>query len=87
MIVLGDLNDGSEAATTEILYGPPGSEIGTASFRQPDQGDKQRLWNREVMIPVSSTSAASTAAAGSSLITSWNDCLRVLGLDHRQTPP
>jgi hypothetical protein len=69
VIVLGDLNDRSEA-TTEILYGPPSSEIGTASFRQPDQSDKQRLWNLEAMIPASSTSAASTAAAGSSLITS-----------------
>ena len=28
MIVLGDLNDEVEAATTQILNGPPGSEIG-----------------------------------------------------------
>ena len=26
VIVLGDLNDGPEAATTEILYGPPGGQ-------------------------------------------------------------
>src|SRR3712207_6849725 len=26
VVVLGDLNDGSAAATTQILYGPPGSQ-------------------------------------------------------------
>ena len=31
MVVLGDFNDVLEAATTQILYGPPGSEISTAS--------------------------------------------------------
>jgi endonuclease/exonuclease/phosphatase family metal-dependent hydrolase len=45
VIVLGDLNDEPEAATTQILHGPPGSEIGTAGYNQPDQGDGQRLWN------------------------------------------
>jgi len=29
VVVLGDLNDGPDAATTQILPGPPGSEIGT----------------------------------------------------------
>ena len=45
MIVLGDLNDEVEAATTQILNGPTGSEIGTGGFNQPDHGDRQRLWN------------------------------------------
>jgi predicted extracellular nuclease len=45
VIVLGDLNDVPEAATTQILHGPPGSEIGTGGFAQPDQGDGQQLWN------------------------------------------
>jgi endonuclease/exonuclease/phosphatase family metal-dependent hydrolase len=45
VIVLGDLNDGPEAATTQILPGPPGSEIGTGGYDQPDQGDGARLWN------------------------------------------
>ena len=51
VVVLGDLNDGPEAATTQILYGPPGSEIGTGGFDQPDQGDRQRLWNLAARIP------------------------------------
>ncbi|MFD8478146.1 endonuclease/exonuclease/phosphatase family protein [Kitasatospora sp. NPDC059673] len=45
VIVLGDFNDGWEAATTQILYGPPGSQIGTSGFDHPDQGDAKRLWN------------------------------------------
>ena len=39
VVVLGDLNDEPYAATTQILLGPPGSEIGTEGFERPDQGD------------------------------------------------
>ncbi len=45
VIVMGDLNDEFEAATTQILYGPPGSQIGTGGFRDTDLGDPRRLWN------------------------------------------
>ena len=45
VVVAADLNEGPEAATTQILSGPPGSEIGTGGFKQPDAGDQQRLWN------------------------------------------
>lgn len=51
LVVLGDLNDVPEAATTQILHGPPGSEIGTDGFNQPDRGDGQRLWNLAPWIP------------------------------------
>jgi predicted extracellular nuclease len=51
VIVLGDLNDELAAATTQILYGPPGSEIGTAGYDQPDRGDGARLWNLAARIP------------------------------------
>lgn len=51
LVVLGDLNDVPEAATTQILYGPLGSEIGTAGFLQADKGDRQRLWNLAARIP------------------------------------
>ena len=51
VVVAGDLNDNPEAATTQILSGPPGSEIGTAGFNQPDVGDEQRLWNLAGLIP------------------------------------
>ena len=45
VMVLGDLNDDVDAATTQILNGPPGSEIGTGGFDEPDHGDHQRLRN------------------------------------------
>lgn len=45
VVVLGDLNDTEYAATTAVLYGPGGSEIGTSGFDRPDQGDGARLWN------------------------------------------
>ncbi|WP_433508532.1 hypothetical protein ACQP04_09685 [Pseudonocardia halophobica] len=51
MIVLGDLNDEPAAATTQILYGPPGSEIGTAGYDQPDRGIGARPWNLAARIP------------------------------------
>lgn len=51
LIVLGDLNDEPQAATTQILLGPPGSEIDTPGFKQPDKGDGARLWNLAPLIP------------------------------------
>jgi endonuclease/exonuclease/phosphatase family metal-dependent hydrolase len=50
-ILTGDLNDTVQAATTQLLLGPPGSEIGTAGFDRPDQGDHQRLWNLAPLMP------------------------------------
>ena len=50
VIVLGDLNDEPQAATTQILHGPPGSEIRTAGFDRPDRGDGSRLWNLAPLI-------------------------------------
>jgi endonuclease/exonuclease/phosphatase family metal-dependent hydrolase len=44
LLVCGDLNDTPEAATTQLLFGPSGSQIGTGGFTHPDQGDPQRLW-------------------------------------------
>jgi predicted extracellular nuclease len=51
VVVAGDLNDEPEAATTQLLHGPPGSEIGTEGFDRPDKGDGQRLWNLAPLIP------------------------------------
>jgi endonuclease/exonuclease/phosphatase family metal-dependent hydrolase len=51
VVVLGDLNDEPQAGTTQILLGPPGSEIGTEGFDRPDQGDPWRLWNLAPLIP------------------------------------
>lgn len=52
VVVLGDLNDEVQAATTQILLGPPGSEIGTPGFDRPDGGDALRLWDVAPLIPV-----------------------------------
>ncbi len=44
-LVCGDLNDTMEAATTQVLFGPPRFLIGAGGFGRPDQGDRQRLWD------------------------------------------
>jgi endonuclease/exonuclease/phosphatase family metal-dependent hydrolase len=51
LVLTGDLNDTVHAATTQLLLGPPGSEIGTGGFDTPDQGDHQRLWNLAPLMP------------------------------------
>lgn len=50
LIILGDLNDVPSAATTQILHGPSGSEIGTNAFDRRDQGDDTRLFNLAPLI-------------------------------------
>jgi len=50
-VVCGDLNDVPEAATTGLLLGPAGSEIGTRGELVSDQGDAWRLWNLAPLIP------------------------------------
>jgi endonuclease/exonuclease/phosphatase family metal-dependent hydrolase len=50
-IMCGDLNDTVQAATTQMLLGPPGSEIDTRGFKSPDKGDAQRLWNLAPLMP------------------------------------
>jgi endonuclease/exonuclease/phosphatase family metal-dependent hydrolase len=51
LIVLGDMNDVPEAATTQLLQGPGGDEIGTQGFLRPDRGDDARLFNLAPCIP------------------------------------
>ncbi|WP_423059379.1 endonuclease/exonuclease/phosphatase family protein [Brevibacterium linens] len=50
-IVAGDLNDEPQAATTQILLGPGGSEFGTTGFDRADKGDADRMWYLEQPIP------------------------------------
>jgi endonuclease/exonuclease/phosphatase family metal-dependent hydrolase len=52
LILLGDLNDVVDAATTQILNGPGGSEIGTSGFDRKDKGDDTRLFNLAPLIPL-----------------------------------
>jgi endonuclease/exonuclease/phosphatase family metal-dependent hydrolase len=61
VVVLGDLNDEPRAATTQVLSGPGGSEIGTAGFATPDKGDRRRLWN---LAPLLGEGAASRVYRG-----------------------
>jgi hypothetical protein len=51
LVFCGDLNDEVEAATTQILQGPAGSEIGTDGFNRSDQGDGFRMWNLAPLLP------------------------------------
>ena len=51
VVLMGDFNDGPTAATSQLLLGPSGSEIGTIGFSRPDQGDAQRLFNTAPAIP------------------------------------
>jgi endonuclease/exonuclease/phosphatase family metal-dependent hydrolase len=51
LILLGDFNDVVNAATTQILNGPSGSEIGTVGFDRKDERDDTRLFNLAPLIP------------------------------------
>ncbi|MGO3151985.1 MAG: endonuclease/exonuclease/phosphatase family protein [Galactobacter sp.] len=51
VVVAGDFNDEVQAATTQIIHGPAGSEIGTPGENRPDQGDAYRLFNLAPLIP------------------------------------
>ncbi|SFU09823.1 Metal-dependent hydrolase, endonuclease/exonuclease/phosphatase family [Geodermatophilus amargosae] len=44
VLVCGDLNDTLDAATTQLLFGPPGSQFGTGGYGRSDRGDRRRLW-------------------------------------------
>jgi len=59
VVLLGDLNDGPEAATTQILYGSPGSQPRgpddatnvAGAFQRADASDGQRLFNVVKLVP------------------------------------
>ena len=51
VLVCGDFNDTPQAATTQILLGPPGSQLGTGGYSQPDAGDGNRLWDLAPKMP------------------------------------
>ena len=50
LIMLGDMNDVTSAATTQIFQDPGGSEIGTRGFNSSDEGDNTRLFNLAPLI-------------------------------------
>ncbi|MDX2140080.1 MAG: endonuclease/exonuclease/phosphatase family protein [Chloroflexota bacterium] len=51
VIFCGDLNDETEAATTQIIQGPSGSEVGTHGFGRSDSSDGYRMWNLAPLLP------------------------------------
>jgi endonuclease/exonuclease/phosphatase family metal-dependent hydrolase len=51
VVFCGDLNDEVEAATTQVIKGPPGSEIDTGGFPRDDKGDGFRMWNLAPLLP------------------------------------
>ncbi|MGO2985044.1 MAG: endonuclease/exonuclease/phosphatase family protein, partial [Brevibacterium aurantiacum] len=51
VIVAGDHNDEPQAATTQILLVPGGSEVGTTGYERADKGDGMRMWNLARLIP------------------------------------
>ena len=54
VVFCGDLNDEVEAATTQIVKGPGGSEIDLrpgSGFGRPDRGDGHRMWNLAPLLP------------------------------------
>ena len=59
VVVLGDFNGGAEAATTQILNGPPGSQPrgpndathATGAFQRADAHDPRRLFNVTKLVP------------------------------------
>jgi len=59
VIVLGDFNDGSESATTQIFYGPQGSQPmgpndatrSSGAFQRADAKDSHRLFNITKLVP------------------------------------
>jgi endonuclease/exonuclease/phosphatase family metal-dependent hydrolase len=61
VIALGDFNDGPQAATTEILYGPPGSQPrgpedatnANGAFQREDTSDAARVFNVAMLLPAS----------------------------------
>jgi endonuclease/exonuclease/phosphatase family metal-dependent hydrolase len=62
VLVCGDLNDTPQAATTQLLLGPPGSQLGTGGFDRPDQGDGSRLWNLAPKMPAGDPATGEGAA-------------------------
>jgi hypothetical protein len=65
LIVLGDLNDEPTAATTQILFGPPGSEIGTSGSSGPTRATARGCGTSHRGSRRSVASAACSAAAAS----------------------
>lgn len=55
VVLMGDMNDERDAQTSLILNGPPGSEVGSVGFDQPDQGDGDRMWNTAELIEKTKT--------------------------------
>ncbi len=82
-IVLGDCNDEAAAATTQILLGPPGSEINTPGYDRPDKGDAWRLWNLAPLIQQASDSESEHRPAFSRISNDQPELIDHILVSHR----
>lgn len=78
LVVLGDLNDTPDAATTQLMLGPGGSELGTPGATRPDEGDAWRLWNLAPLLP---------AGAGSRVYRGRNELIDHVLVSRNLLPP
>ena len=62
VLICGDLNDTPQPATTQILLGRPGSQLGTGGLEQDEWGDGNRLWNLAPRMPAGDETAGVPAA-------------------------
>ena len=51
-----------QAATAQVLLGPPGSQLGTGGFNHADRGDANRLWNLAPAMPTGDPQTGAPAA-------------------------
>jgi endonuclease/exonuclease/phosphatase family metal-dependent hydrolase len=83
VLVCGDLNDTPQAATTQLLLGPPGSELGTGGFNRPDVGDGNRLWNLAPKMPAGDPVTGEGAANWSRINNGVKELIDQVLVSHR----
>jgi endonuclease/exonuclease/phosphatase family metal-dependent hydrolase len=83
VLVCGDLNDTPQAATTQLLLGPPGSQLGTGGFNRPDAGDGNRLWNLAPKMPAGDPVTGEGAANWSRINNGVKELIDQILVSHR----
>jgi endonuclease/exonuclease/phosphatase family metal-dependent hydrolase len=83
VLVCGDLNDTPQAATTQLLLGPPGSQLGTGGFSRPDAGDSNRLWNLAPEMPAGDPVTGDGAANWSRINNGVKELIDQVLVSHR----
>jgi endonuclease/exonuclease/phosphatase family metal-dependent hydrolase len=86
VLVCGDLNDTPQAATTQLLLGPPGSQLGTGGFDHPDAGDGSRLWNLAPEMPIGDPVTGEGAADWSRINNGVKELIDQVLVSHQLVP-